>query len=55
MKLLLNLLLGILLECYLLIFEAPNLEVQFLLLDLQLSYLVAQYLDLLVLLIDLLL
>ena len=55
MKLLLNLLLCILLECYLLIFEAPYLEVKFLLLDLQLSYLVAQDLDLLVLLIDLLL
>ena len=55
MKLLLTLLRGILLECYLLIFEAPNLEVQFLLFDFQFGYLVAQDLDLLVLLIDLLL
>lgn len=41
MKLLLNLLLGILLKSYLLIFKAPNLEVKFLLFDFNLSYLVA--------------
>jgi hypothetical protein len=55
MKLLLNLLLGILLKSYLLIFEAPNLEFELLLFHFHLSYLVAQDFELLVLLVDLLL